>query len=105
MGCTGDAEPLSFVERELPPNLVASDVTLAVGGERSYVRGEWAGAIIVVKQGALELECRSGACARFETGAVLFLDSPSLRTLRSVGAEPVHLVAVARRARRGPAPL
>jgi hypothetical protein len=54
------------------------------------------GAIVVVEQGELELECRAGACRRFGRGAMVPIARLHLAHLRSVGSSPLVLIAVAR---------
>jgi hypothetical protein len=53
-------------------------------------------AIIVVEQGALEVECRSGVRRRFARGSILAVAGLPGSRLRSVGSEPLVLMAVAR---------
>jgi len=56
-----------------------------------------AGAIVLVEQGVLELECRAGACRRFGRGSMIPLAGRSVVHLRNAGRGPVVLVAVSRR--------
>ena len=81
----------------MPPLFVTRTVTVAPGCERPFEPREWAGAIVVVEQGAIELECLGGTCSRFAAGAVLCFESLPLRTLRNAGREPALLIAVSRR--------
>lgn len=53
-------------------------------------------AIVVVEQGELELECRAGACRRFGRGSMIPIARLPVAHLRSTGALPLVLVAVAR---------
>jgi len=91
-----ECECLSFVGRQLPLGFAARQVTIDPGCERRYEPTEWSDALVVLEAGDLELECISGTRARFDGGAVLFLDSLPLRTLRSCGPESVLLTAVTR---------
>lgn len=72
-------------------------VRLDAGAAIDYAAADWADALVVVQSGELEVECRSGQCARFAAGAVLTLAALPLRRLRNPHAEPVLLSAVARR--------
>jgi hypothetical protein len=81
---------------ELPPLFVARSVTVAAGCERPYELSEWADAIVLVQEGAIELECLGGTRSCFGTGALLCFDSLPLRTLRAAGGEPALLIAVSR---------
>ena len=53
-------------------------------------------AIVVVEQGAVELECRSGLRRRFERGSMIPIARLPIAHLRSVGRGPLVLVAVSR---------
>jgi hypothetical protein len=90
-------EPVSFLGRRLGSSFVSATVTIAPRCARPYDEAEWAGALVVVERGAVELEGRAGGRRRFTTGAVLFLTGLGLRTLHNCGSEPVVLVAVTRR--------
>jgi len=90
---------LSIAGRQLPPAFVRREVTVEPGGERPYDPAEWADALVVVKQGEIELECRAGHLARFRRGDILWLTGLPLRVLRNDGRDPAVLVAVSRRAR------
>jgi hypothetical protein len=92
-----DGERLSFMGRELPQGFAARHIAIDSGCERRYDPTEWSDSLVVVEAGDLELECVGGTCARFDRGAVLFLDSLPLKTLRNCGGEPVLLIAVLRR--------
>jgi hypothetical protein len=78
---------LDFRVVEIPP-----------GGERHYDGAEWAGALVVVDRGELELDCLDGDRPRFAGGAVLWLGGLPVRALRNPGAAPAVLIAVYRRA-------
>jgi quercetin dioxygenase-like cupin family protein len=92
-----DGERLSFVGRELPDDFACRRVTIEPGSERPYDAADWAGAVIIVEEGELELECRGGSRSRFASGSVLFFESLPLRTLRNCGDGPVLLTSVSRR--------
>ena len=76
---------LDFRVVELPP-----------GGERPYDASEWAGALVIVDRGEVELECVDGDRPRFAGGAVLWLAGLPVRELRNPGSEPAVLIAVSR---------
>ena len=92
----GDSERLTFIGRKLPQGFAARHVAIDPGCERPYESTEWSDALVVVEAGELELECIGGTRARFDGGAVLFLDSLPLRTLRNCGRESLLLIAVSR---------
>jgi hypothetical protein len=74
-------------------------VELPPGGERPYDAAEWAGALVIVDRGDIELACSDGRRPRFAGGAVLWLAGLPVRELRNPGSVPAVLVAV----RRAPA--
>lgn len=67
------------------------------GDARAYDEAEWRGALVVVEQGAVELECERGGRRRFERGDVMWLDGLRLRALHNPGDQAAVLVAIARR--------
>jgi hypothetical protein len=91
-----DSERLSFSGRELPHGFAARHVAIDPGCERPYEPSEWNDSLVVLEAGDLELECIGGTRAHFDSGAVLFLDSLPLKTLRNCGRESVLLIAVSR---------
>jgi hypothetical protein len=58
---------------------------------------DWAGAVVVVVRGRLQLECRSGERASFDEGAVLFLAGLGLRLITNPGLTPLVLRSIRRR--------
>ena len=92
---------LSIAGRTLPPAFVRREIVVAPGAERPYDPAEWVDALVVVKDGEIELECHAGHLATFRRGDILWLTGLPLRVLRNRGAGPAVLVAVARRAMAG----
>ena len=72
-------------------------VVLNPGDRRPYDQDEWDDALVIVKRGEVDLECRSGGRMRFIAGDMLWLTGLPLRALRNPGPEPVVLVAISRR--------
>jgi hypothetical protein len=58
-------------------------------------------AIVVVEGGEAELECRSGTRRRFGRGSMIPIARLSIAYFRSVGPDPLVLVAVSRASRAG----
>ena len=81
---------VAFTRREL---------VLDPGVRRAYDEAEWHDALVVVKRGELDIECRAGGRMRFVAGDMLWLTGLPLRALKNEGLEPVVLVSVSRRAR------
>ena len=81
---------VAFTRREL---------VLDPGDRRAYDEAEWHDALVVVKRGELDIECRAGGRMRFVAGDMLWLTGLPLRALKNEGLEPVVLVSVSRRTR------
>ena len=71
-------------------------VVLGPGDRRPYSQDEWDDALVIVKRGEVDLECRSGGRLRFIAGDMLWLTGLPLRALRNPGPEPAVLVAISR---------
>jgi hypothetical protein len=95
-----DRSPVSLLRRQLPPAFERRVVVLAPDHTLIYDNAEWQGAIVVVEQGQIELECLDGSRYSFERGDVLWLERLPLRALRNRGCASAVLVAVSRRAAR-----
>jgi len=89
-------EPLSLLERRLPPGFERVVITVEPGESRCYDDADWLDALVVLHAGDVVLEGSSGLRQRFRVGATLCLTGLSLRALHSVGREPAVLVAVSR---------
>lgn len=90
-------EPILRRDDALPPEMVRRVVTLAPGERCAYRAEDWADALVVVEDGAIELEAESGDRRRLARGAVLWLVGLPLRALHNVGRHPAVIVAVSRR--------
>lgn len=67
-------------------------------GEHRLSSGvEWAGAIVVVVQGSVDVVCLTGNRQRFAAGEMVCLDWLQLHSLANPCATPARLVAVRRR--------
>lgn len=71
---------------------------LAPGVERATDTEEWAGAIVLIERGRLEVCCTAGARSTYEEGDLLPLGWLPLLALRNPGAVETRLVAIRRRA-------
>ncbi len=85
---------------DLPASFERWSVALAAGTERPTSGDEWAGAIVLVQSGRLEVDCLAGGRRVFEAGDVIILGWLPLRLLRNAGAGEVRLVAVRRAGHR-----
>jgi hypothetical protein len=92
------------MDEELPP-LGGGDpsrfcrrvVTIAPGERCAYVSEDWEDALVVVEDGAVELEDLGGDRRSLARGAVLWLVGLPLRAVHNVGRHPAVLVAISRR--------
>jgi hypothetical protein len=91
-----DRERFTLLGRCLPGGLRRREVVLAPAESLPYVEADWRDALVVVEQGAIEIECARGGRRSFKAGDVLFLTGLGLRTLHNHGLEPALLSAVSR---------
>jgi hypothetical protein len=83
-------------DRPLPAAFARREVVLASGARRAYDAAEWEDALVIVKRGELDIECRAGGRMRFVAGDMLWLTGLPLLALHNRGLEPAVLVAVSR---------
>ena len=62
-----------------------------------YRQADWDGALVIVEQGELGIECCSGTRAGFAEGSILAFAGLALRRLHNTGSGPLVLTAVSRR--------
>jgi hypothetical protein len=72
-------------------------VVLAPGARRPYDEAEWDDALVLVKRGEIDVECRTGGRMRFIAGDMLWFTGLPLHALANPGPEPAVLVAISRR--------
>jgi hypothetical protein len=92
-----DGEPVTFLGRWMSPAFDRRYVRLPAGSRQPHRDADWEGALVVVEDGAIELECVRGGRRRFETGAVLWLSGVPLVAMHNPGPHPALVVAVSRR--------
>ena len=97
-----DERPVSFLGRPAPSGMDLREVSIPAHSQLVYEPAEWAGALVVVEAGEIELECCGGTSARFGAGSVLFFDGLGLRAVCNRGGETVLLSAVSRRGTHQP---
>lgn len=71
-------------------------VTLAPGTARAYDPAEWAGALVVLARGRVELEACDGQRIVLARGAIFWLAGLSLRAIRNCGDDAAVLVTLTR---------
>jgi hypothetical protein len=99
-----DTSSLSFLQLPLPRTFDLRLVAIPAHGSRPFVPAEWAGALVVIEQGAVELECVRGGRRAFAAGAVMFLGGLPLRTIHNPGSETALLAAVSRKVHKEKTP-
>jgi hypothetical protein len=87
----------SLIGRPVPVGLTVRMVSIPAGGELEYDAAAWAGAIIVVERGEIELEWRGGTRGRFAAGSILFFEGLGLRAVCNRTRQPALLLAASRR--------
>jgi len=90
---------------DLPAGFERWQLTLAAGAHRSADPDDWAGALVLVDRGRLEVDCALGGRHTFDAGDLLVLGRLPLRSLHNPGDGPVRLVAVRRHGEQPPAGL
>lgn len=88
---------------DLPSTFERWQVELAPGASRDTSPADWAGALVLVHGGTLEVEvdCEDDVCRSFAPGSLLALGWLPLRALHNRGMTQVELLAIRR---RGPQP-
>jgi hypothetical protein len=82
--------------RDLPAAFERFRVVLAPGDSRPTRPADWAGCLVLVERGSIEVDCDAGGSRSFAAGDLLALDWLPLRTLRSSGADEACLLAIRR---------
>lgn len=83
--------------RDLPAAFERFRVVLASGDSLPTRSAEWAGCLVLVERGSVEVECEAGATGSFATGDLIALEWLPLRTLHNRGPGEACLLAVHRR--------
>jgi hypothetical protein len=91
-----DPDRISFLGAQCPANVRLRTVTLGPSATLDCDRADWADTLVIVERGELEIECRSGARARFAEGAILVFTGLRLRRLRNSGSETLMISALSR---------
>ena len=84
-------ERISFVGARCPMGFRLRTLTLLSRGAVNDRPADWAGALVIVERGELEVECRGGARARFGEEAILAFSGLTVRRLRNPGSGPLVL--------------
>ena len=91
-----ESADLALFRDPLPEGFCRRVFRVAPGRELGMRATDLRGAIVLVEQGELELECRAGGHRRFGRGSMLALARLPVARIRSVGTGPLVLVAGSR---------
>ena len=83
--------------RDLPTAFERFRVVLASGEGRPTRPADWAGCLVLVERGTVEVDCGAGGSRSFATGDLIALDWLPTRRLRNPGSAETCLLAVCRR--------
>ncbi len=81
----------------LSPRFQRWRLRLPAGASRPTSPADWAGALVLVERGTLEVECTGGGVRTFRRGDLLALGWLPLRRLVNRGDDDVEILAVRRR--------
>ncbi|MEO6577507.1 MAG: hypothetical protein ABIO99_01220 [Candidatus Limnocylindria bacterium] len=87
---------------DLPMGIERWRLAMMPGIERPTGPDEWSGALVVIEQGTLEVECIAGGTEQFAAGDLLALGCLPIRALRNRGDGEMRLIAVRRRVSQSP---
>jgi hypothetical protein len=87
---------ITFLGTRCPKDFRLHTLTLDPRGTIDYRPADWADALVVVERGALEVECRGGARAQFDAGAILAFAALAVRRLRNPSSKPLVLSILSR---------
>jgi hypothetical protein len=90
-------DEVGFLTRpDLPAGFERWELRLPAGERRPTTAGEWAGALVRVESGTLEVRCLAGGHETFHAGDLLALGWLPIVELRNVDDDEVRLLAVRR---------
>ena len=89
-------ERITFLGRPPPDGFRRRLTVVPAGASIPYEASHWAGALVVVERGEIDLEGLSGSRCRFVAGDILWLAGLPLRSLCNRGPVDALLAAVSR---------
>ena len=94
-----DSDSHSLLRGSLPDAFERRRLVIAPGAIQRTAASEWAGALVQVERGTIEVGCLAGGSRTFVAGDLLALGWLELRTVSNPGPDEACLVAVRRRIR------
>jgi hypothetical protein len=88
---------LSLLHGRIPDGFELRMWVVAPGETVAYDADEWAGSLVTVEDGVIELECQRGGRRRFGPGTMLAPETLGLVAMRGCGQDPAVLAALSRR--------
>ena len=87
----------ALARADLPPTFERWRTEIGAGTSRPTSAAEWAGCVVLVERGAIEVDCTAGGYRSFVAGDLLALGWLPLERIRNPGPEVARLLAVRRR--------
>ena len=81
----------------LPDGFRRHTVTIRCGAGLDYAAFDWTDALVLIREGAVDIEGVSGRRYRFERDAILHLTDLPIRAVHNVGSSPAVITAITRR--------
>jgi quercetin dioxygenase-like cupin family protein len=85
-----------MVAGPLTPGFERREVQLLPGESLGYVDADWHDALIVVREGRVEVTCRAGGHRSFDTGDTIWFDGLEVAAFANDGSVALILVAIRR---------
>jgi hypothetical protein len=95
---------MSLLHGRIPDGFELRMWVLAPGETVPYDEAEWAGSLVTVEDGEIELRCSRGGSRRFGRGSMLVLEGLGLVAFHGCGPDPTVLAAISRRVDDGSSP-
>ena len=94
-----DDDELGLDLDRLPRWAAGHSMRIASGDTIDYRAEDWQDSMLIVMEGAIELESRLGSVHRFDSGSILWCQGLPIRLIRSAGLDAAVLLSISRRSR------
>jgi hypothetical protein len=92
-----ELQGMSLLHGRIPDGFELRMWVVEPGATVPYDDAEWAGSLVTVEDGEIELRCDQGGSRRFGRGSMLALEGLGLVAFHGCGPEPTVLAAISRR--------